>query len=328
MLTGPLGSRVVGMGAALLLCAGLGCTPSTKKECTADDQCSSGQACRSNRCETVENTTDAGNLVRMDASVAGADASQSDAATQQNGDSGMVVGPCPHNDDGVLTSDELPLALNVEARFIAATSDGGITVDLVGHAEDGGTVWDFTGMQPGDAPQQVVAKPLTGAWFESSFPDGGYYVPLDGTGESLGIYQRTATQVVLLGVASRTPDLTLLKENPPVTVLKFPLQMGTSFSTTTVNSGTLNSYPLYYSSDTYAFTVDGRGIVRTPAADYPSLRVRVEQTVQIGLLQYKWIRYSFVTACFSQVANVSSLEGETNLLFTRAGELRRLGLPQ
>jgi hypothetical protein len=315
------------MAAALVAAWVSACTPNNVTECAADDQCTPGQACRNNRCEALPNPTDAG-LARMDASVETPDASTADAAMQQTGDAGNMGGPCQNNDDGILTSEELPLGLNVEARFLAASSDGGILVDLVGTPADAGMMWDLSAAIPGEMPQQVVALPLTGTWFGPEFPDGQYYVPLDGSGDTLGIYKRTPTEVLLLGVASKVVDKTLLKENPPVAVLKFPLSVGTTFTTTTTNSGTLSSNPFYTSTDTYAFNVDARGRIKTPAGEFSVLRVRVEQTVQIPFLfPYKWVRYSYVAACYSQVANVASVQGETELLFTHAAEVRRLGLP-
>jgi hypothetical protein len=312
----------------------LGCTTnSVVQECTADDGCQSGFQCRAGQCQRITNRADAG----ADAGINTADAGNTDGggsadAAMQQGDAGGMGGACQHNDDGVLTSEELPLALGVEARFVAAMADGGIPVDLTGTVINDKVTWDLSAALPNDTQTTVVAEPLTGRWYADYYPAGQYAVALDGTGDTLGIYERTATEVKLLGVVSRTPDATRLTLNPPVVVLRFPLVLGQTFSTTTTNSGTLEGNAFYTSTDTYDFTVDGSGRLRTPAGEFSVLRVRVEQTASVPIivfpfeLNYRWVRYSFVAPCYSQVANISSVQGETMLGFTRAAEVRRLGL--
>lgn len=324
------------VGTALVGAAG--CTTRATSECVADDGCSNGTRCRDGVCVATGTgvdggggRTDGGPGVDDGGPVAG-DGGTADAAPHNNGDAGLS---CVGADDGVLTAVELPLSLGVPLRMVASGSvDGGVAVNLAGTiAGDGVLVWDFSGALPGDESVTITAEPLAGKWFETEFADGGYVAPLDGTGDNLGIYQRSETQVVLLGVASRTPDDTLLKHDPPVTVLRLPITLGQSFSTVTQTRGTLQGNAFYSSTDTYDFLVDGRGRVKTPAGEFSTLRVRTEQTVVVPILifpftaTYHWWRYTFLSSCYSTVAAVGSLQGEDQPEFTRASEVRRLGLP-
>lgn len=331
--------RGIALVALLAALAASGCSSSGETACTANDQCPSGQACRAGECVTLDTMT-MGDAGRRDASA------RSDGAVQENpdagsagdaGDAGMMgPGECQFNDDGVLTAEELPLALNVESRFVEARGrDGGVPVNLMGAVDNSGHLtWDFSGALPGDGPATITAKPLSEFWFGPEFQDGQYAVPLDGTGENFGIFRRTANSVDLLGVASRDPDYTLLKYEPEVTVLKFPMMLNQTFSSEVHTSGTFQTNAFYTSTDTYHMTVDAQGDVVTPAGRFPVLRLRIEQTVSVPIfvwpfsLDYKYVQYSFMAACYSQVAHVASMQDEEELNFTHAASVRRLGLTQ
>lgn len=316
-----------------------GCS-NNETACSANDQCASGQACRDGECITLESMLqgDGGMLGTSSSSAGSVEGSSSmggSSGVPVSSSSTMGASGCQFNDDNVLTADELPLALNVESRFIEARGvDGGVPVDLTGTMVDGRRRWDFSGALPGDAPATITAKPLTDYWFGEHFENGQYAVPLDGSGENFGIFRRTTEVIELLGVASREPDYTLLKYDPAVTVLRFPLSLNQQFLSEVSTSGTFENNAFYTSTDTYRMTVDAAGDVVTPAGTFPVLRVRIEQTVSIPILvwpwslDYKYVQYSFMAACYSQVAHVASKQDEEELVFTHAASIRRLGLPQ
>jgi hypothetical protein len=313
----------------------LGCPTTTGGQCSADDGCPVDTFCRGGVCVRDEGDsgtgrTDSGNPDASTLGDAGAvDASGTDGSVTPDAGQG-----CIGADDGVLTSLELPLSLGTPLRMVETHVDGGVPVSLTGTvAGDGVLEWDFSAALTGDTPVQIVASALDGQWFASEFPEGGYVAPLDGTGTTLGIYKRTDAEILLLGVASVAADETLLKHDPPVKVLRFPITLGQSFSTQTTTTGKLPGNAFYNSDDTYDFLVDGRGRVKTPAGTFSTLRVRVKQTVVVNIfvfpftVTYSWWRYSFLSSCYSTVAAVSSKQGEEASEFSSAAEVRRLGLP-
>ncbi|MBI5495988.1 MAG: hypothetical protein HY904_13265 [Deltaproteobacteria bacterium] len=322
--------------AVAALPAALACTPTTEKECAADDQCAVGLVCRGGRCLRNDTGTDAGSPDAGGAPDAGGsvDAGNTpDAATQHDGGQADAGAACPHDEDNTLTAAELPLALGVPVRFLEAADAGPLAVDLVGTVASGAVQWDFTGAVPGDRPIEVSALALDGLWFKDHYPEATYVVALDGAATLYAVYRRTATELTLLGEASAALDVTRTVHTPPVTVLRFPLVLGVSFSTTTQTTGTLEGNPFYLSNDTYELTVDAAGRVLVPAGSFHTLRVRLVQDVSVPIavwpfaLNYHWVRYSFMTPCYGVVTQVVSQEGEAEVVFTQAAELRRLGLP-
>jgi hypothetical protein len=312
---------------ALVVVAG-GCTPKDRQECIASDQCDPWERCVDGQCILVE---DAGSA-RPDAGRDGGHTLRADAGGPV--DAGPHGGLCPHVDDDTLTSQELPLAMGVPIRLTESRSDGGVPVDLMGDLDpDGGTVWRLDGPLPGDHPVTMTAQPLDGYWFGSHFADGGYVAPLDGTGELLGVFRRTDTALEMLALVSREADKTRINYDPPVMVLKLPLALHDSYTSVVRASGTLDGNPFFSSTDTYQTKADARGTLVTPGGTYPVLRVRIVLDVSIPMavwpfeLNYHYVRYSFMTPCYGQVAHVASREGEQTLLFTQAAEVRRVGLP-
>ncbi|MEW5853795.1 MAG: hypothetical protein AB2A00_33780 [Myxococcota bacterium] len=336
MVAAPTFPRLIALAALLAgtVAAVPGCSGTA---CSANDDCPLETVCRAGQCvgadEDPHGVLDAG-LSRTDGGTQRGDAATAhgnDAGGQ--GDGGRPGGACPFDDDGVLTAEELPLALNVESRFVEARADGGIPVDLVGTTDSQGLrVWDFSAAAPGDQAFTLEALPLDDLWFGNRFPQGAYAVPLDGESTNYAIYQRTESVVQMLGVASQEPEHTLLTYDPPVDIVRFPVTLNQAFTSNTDVSGTFEGNTFYSSSDTYDLSVDARGHLVTPAGTFPVLRVRLQHQVDVPIafwpfvLTYKYIRYSFMTPCYSQVAYVASLEGEEELQFSTAAELRRLGL--
>lgn len=309
---------------ALVAGAGSGCGR-LFAQCEGNDDCGDAEVCIDGQCQ-MRAARDAGTTT----------SSSSGSVTTWDGgefpDAGSPGQVCPHNQDFTLTSEELPLAIGVVSRFVAASPDGGVDVDLAGTVVDGGRVWRFDAPLRGDHQLEVAAQPIANQWYASRFPDGGYVVPIDGEARHVGVFRRTANAILLVGAASTHPDDTLLDYDPPITVTPLPVSLGDVFSSTTHNSGTFEGTSFYSSNDTYETTVDAAGAVVTPAGWFPALRMRTVQTVKVPMLvwpfelDYRYVRYSFMTPCYGQVVSVASFEGEEQTLFTKAADVRRLGL--
>lgn len=329
-----------------VLAAPAACVPAATA-CRADDECDDGETCVDGVCDDGDGdadggapATDAG--VDEDAGTPQHDAGSDDAGRPLDAGHVVVAQPdgggtglpgCPVVHDDQLTAAELPTSLGIELRFIEAKSDDGIPVDLVGElADDDVREWRFEQAMPGDGPIGVVAEAIDGKWFAAEFPGASYTTKIDSAGVNYGVFARDDDAIRILGVASAEEGTTLLKYDPPVDVVQFPLALGASWTSTAANAGTFESNDYYQSTDVYETTVDAVGRVVTSAGGFDVMRLRVVQSVDVPIiffpfnLHYQWVRYSFVTACYGEIAHVDSLEGETENVFTTAGLVRRVGL--
>ena len=338
--------RLIHLSAVLLLATAC---PGPAAECTAADECAADEVCRSGQCEAADDVADAGadvgdggvepDVTPMDGgSVDGGGTVVDDGGTTPTPDPEPTDGGssdrCIPNHDGVITAQELPVALGFAARYIATGSEEEpVDVDLVGEVIDDVRTWRLDGTLAGDTPVSLGPVTLPDMWFGDDFAEGDYAAPLDAQQTAWGVFKREGNALLLLGVASDVEEDTLLIYDPPVTTAQFPLQDGDTFSSTTSVSGTFEGNPFYLSTDTWTVTVDGRGNLLTPAGTYDVLRVRtvLELSIPIAVfpfsLDYRYVRYAFLTECLGQAAYVASTEDEEQLEFTSATEVRRLGLP-
>ncbi|MEW5737328.1 MAG: hypothetical protein AB1938_00290 [Myxococcota bacterium] len=250
---------------------------------------------------------------------------QEDGGTPDAGtDAGMPVG-CQPNRDGVVQRNEIFLQPGLRATFLTS---GSATFDTAGTAQaDGGRFWDFSGPLSGDASRLVETRSLQGTWFESEYPDAGYYTELGQGTDLLAVFGATSDGLYLQGVVSTTDDLfsTRVRYAPWVKVLQFPLRAGDTWSTTTSVSGRFNGVVLGIQSETYSAQVDRVGDAKTPYATFGSLRVRTVMSRTINFVPTLTLRtYQWVTECFGTVATVQSQDNETSTEFTNAKEVRRL----
>jgi hypothetical protein len=116
--------------------------------------------------------------------------------------------------------------------------------------------------------------------------------------------------------------------------LVYPLVDGDSFSSTSAGSGTFEGNAFYSSTDTYESTITGRGIVTTPAGDFPVWRIQTHQQVDVPIVVFPFVftvehrQVIFVTACTGVVVSVTSAADATDFAFTQAQRVRRVGLPE
>jgi hypothetical protein len=150
----------------------------------------------------------------------------------------------------------------------------------------------------------------------------------DAAGDSLAIYAQDDDALRLLGIASATPDQTLLAYDPPVALHRFPLADGDAWTESGQVGGTLNGLP-YRSEDTYEIEVDGTGALALPHLAFTQAhRVRTLVTIvpAAGGVTVTRRQVSFLFECFGEVARATSRDGETAEDFTFAAEVRRFSL--
>jgi hypothetical protein len=243
-------------------------------------------------------------------------------------DSGTGVA-CRPNLDGVIARGEVVFAPGVEVRY--RTNPTGTAAPVNPRGEDVGNGrrrWDFSSVA-GDRVTLSLQR-TEGAWYASAFPEAQYAAALDPRVSSLGVYRAGDTSVDLLGVVGPRMELgTRVRYETPVPILRFPLQMGATWTaeTRTAPDATVENLPVA-SRDRYVVTVDARGEVRTPAITFTDalrLRVEVTQTFPSGTGSRR-IQYLWVAECYGEVARITSQDGEVNPDFTLASEYRRLDL--
>jgi hypothetical protein len=283
-------------------CSGAGAAPG----CLVDADCASGVCLADRTCGAADGASDGG-LGDADGGVEGADggAAGADGGAQACG-----------NGDGRITRDEVTFRAGLAANFRVAAD---ATVRLAG------TTWDFAAMQAGDADARVTLEPVAGRWFAGKYPQATYATRLASDSDLLGVFQAREDALVLLGIASpqNTGLYTDVAYEPPVTVLKFPLQVGATFATNAVVSGVAKGVATYY-VENYESRVDAAGQVRTPYGTFPALRVRTNRTQTVGGFVTTNKQVLFAAECFGVVASVRSNPYEASDDFTSAAELRRL----
>lgn len=263
----------------------------------------------------------------QDAGTEEPDAFMVDAARRDVGPIDASSGFCSQNHDGVIERHEVGFIVGASLTMRAATAT---PVDLTGTTSGGMRHWDFSGPMSNDEDVMLGALPVTGAWYASMFPTASYAARLSVTSENLGVFEVQDGQLLLLGVVSPTDSgifsRTNLTYDPPVPVLRFPLREGDTWTVRSIASGrAMGSVAAV--TENYTFTVDARGALRTPfvSEDFDVLRVRSDLSrTSLGFPIASVRSFAFITECYGTIANVSSQDGETDIEFSTAAEVRRL----
>jgi hypothetical protein len=245
--------------------------------------------------------------------------SASSGASSSSGDAGI----CTPASNSVITHAEVPLQPGLHASFLSAEN---ATVDTAGTmSADGSTAWDFSVMYAGDHSESVDTLPLSGQWFGKDYPGASYAARLSDSSDLLGVFAITDTDLELVGVASPTSGSgqTELMYAPAVVVLQFPLQNDATWSSTSMVTGVAEGVDVLY-TETYQNSVDAFGTLKTPYASFNVLRVNTLLTRVVGALVTTTRTFSFVTACFGNVASVVSNSDEPTVDFTSAAVVSRL----
>ena len=228
------------------------------------------------------------------------------------------------NDSGVITRQLMPIQPGLHANFRAAENVASVSTAGTMNP-DGSRTWDLSVPFSGDHDEHVQTLDLSAQWFGKDFPGASYAARLSDSSDLLGVFTLTATALQLVGVASPTSGAsqTEIRYAPAVTVVAFPIQMGATWSTASMITGTAQGLPVVY-TETYQSSVDAHGSLKTPYATFEVLRVNTLLTRVVGGLVTTTRTYGFVTDCFGNVANIVSNTDELAAEFTTAAEVSRL----
>ncbi len=258
---------------------------------------------------------------------------QTHLADVQAYDASAVAAACVPDLNGRIEASELQPALGVQASY--RVSPAGQPVDVKGYVDDAGhRVWDWSHAATGDALIHISAQPLANQWYANAFAGGQFVVPFDAAGTLDSIYRQDSGGLWMLGMASSQPappeGKTLLPYADPVAILRFPLQVGASWTSTgktLAGQGILHGLP-FASVDTYVVHVDASGRLELPDLTLTqAMRVRTSVTiVPVAGATTTRKQVSFLTECLGEVARATSQTAETQEDFSTAAEVRRLSL--
>jgi hypothetical protein len=252
----------------------------------------------------------------------GPDMALEDSGQDQNTEDQGQPGNCVPNRDGVIERDEVTLRAGLNAKFkVSSRAEFNTAPEEV----EGESVWDLSGDFDGDSLTIVELQEPDSFWFSADFPDATYVTQLSADSDLLGIFKSSETGLELLGVASPEEGFTQtkLKYDPPVEVLKFPIEEGSQWETESSVSGTaLGVFSLY--DETYVTREAGQGILKTPFADFPVTRLRVDLERVVGFVTTTTRQYVWVSECFGTVGTVRSSDNESDIEFSSPSEIRRI----
>ncbi len=235
-------------------------------------------------------------------------------------DPSSILEACVPNRDGVITGDELPVAIGLSASYYTSVD---LAVDLAST-----DAWNLSEERASDEVISLGPIALSDQWYAGNFP-GATFVT-DAGGGLDGVFHQDDQGLFLHGTASQDPDpvgRTLVVYAQPIAVLRFPLADGLAFEGTGAIDGTISGLP-FVGQDEVAVEVVGEGLLDLPYVRFsPVLRVRthVVRRPSTGPIATKR-SISFVFECFGEVAHADSKLDEQNPDFTTAAALRRFAL--
>lgn len=308
--------------------------------CNSGAECASGVCLGNGQCAPV---TDAGKDVAAEAAP-GEDAAK-EASPQEASAEGAVgedasspdaseAGSCA--DDGVIESGEALFAAGVQADYRVSTTVKPFS--SAGTCSGDVCTWDYVALNATTADDTVTNAPLQAQWFahEPEFANATYASILGPVTIGVcsyveyGVYRLDGDALLLVGLVSETDDLyakTKLSFDPPVPVLKFPLQKGASWTIDTVARGHICDSALEYAIDqTYTLQVDKSGTLKVPAGEYPVLRVNMlmDRKLGVGVTATQQRTHMFVAPCAPLVARILGPDGSDAAEFEEAVSARRL----
>jgi len=226
---------------------------------------------------------------------------------------------CTPNRDGMITADELPIALGAKLAYYASTTTPvALTGDVV----------DLSQERASDTVVTLGPVALGGQWYAPQFT-AGQFVVAAGSGLD-GIYHQDSEALWLDGTASQAMSpKTLIRYPQPVAVVRFPVVDGGAYGTAApITDGVISDLP-FIGSDRIDIDVTAIARLDVPYVDFsPVMRVRthVVRTPSTGTPVVGKRTTIFLFECFGEVARAESNQDEPAADFTTAAYLRRFAL--
>jgi hypothetical protein len=229
-------------------------------------------------------------------------------------------GLCTPNGNEQIERDELLFVIPSSGDYTVGSD---VAVDLVGADVAGVTHWDLTADAADDHIEAMTLDPVP-AWAAADFPSGPQiYASLLNKGyDTYGIFEITDSELRLLGAISGDESYGRATYEDPVTLLRFPMTVGDSYSTETSASG-FWGIAVLYNVETYTVDVLARGKVTLPKMlPIDALLVReVAEQYPYGnpFLKRTYTVFLFMAECYGTLVRVL-VDGDPgdNLAFAAA----------
>ncbi|HEY3816494.1 MAG TPA: hypothetical protein VGL81_04950 [Polyangiaceae bacterium] len=288
--------------ASLAVLAGAACSSGTA-QCHVGADCASGACNSSGQCVPAPTGGDDAGGGGFDSGIEAAVESGVEASPGDDAGSG-----CVPDDSGVITRAQVPMLSGVHGTFAISTAT--VTMNTAGTAQpDGTTDWDFSAALPGDQTVIITTNAPQGQWFSSQFTSSTYTSTLSESEPFLGVYQATAAALLLQGVVTPTNGSGEydLSYSPSAEILAVPLQMGTTWTSTSTVTGTADGIPDSTYTEKYASVVDAHGTLKVPYGSFQVLRVQTTLTRTIAITDIETTQtMTFIAPCFGPVARLTS----------------------
>lgn len=252
-----------------------------------------------------------------------------DAAHDYGQASDMLA--CRADNDGEIALSELLFDQTGVVATYRVNPPGTLDrVDVAGQLIDGKRQWTHDSLA-GVLLAMKTEDPRDW-WFGKHFAGATLAIASDAKAETYQVLSLDApnNRMLLMGLASAQPDVTLMVYSSPIEIMRFPLRVGLKLTATgAVDEGKLNNMPIA-TNDTYEVEVDSEGTVLLPRLSFQrTLRMRVKVTsrgpggVTAKALQYQWFH-----ECFGEIVRAVSQPtrdgSEPDPAFEQASEYRRL----
>jgi len=226
---------------------------------------------------------------------------------------------CTPNRDGMITADELPIALGAQLDYYASTN---VAVALTGK------VIDLSAERASDTVVALGPVALGAQWYAAMFPAGQFVVDA-GSGLD-GIYHQDGQALWLDGTASQAMSpKTLVRYPDPIAVVRFPVVDGAAYSTTAqIPDGVISDLP-FIGTDKVDIDVTAVDRLDVPYVEFsPVMRLRthVVRAPSTGTPTVGKRTTILLFECFGEVARAESKQDEPTADFTTAAYLRRFAL--
>lgn len=337
-------SALIVVSALMLTASAAGCGEDEAGPCRVAADCASGICLPDGRCalfpegdgevfvpdtpdgeapdgETNDDAAEADSGAGDTTDTSAPDTADSSETTSPETDGSDTTQSCLPQGDGRVTRAEVPIAPGLQATFLVASD---VEFDTRGDAQ-AAVRWDLEQSFAGDTKVLVTTLDPANTWYGPLFPTATYATRLADGEDLLGVFEAKDDGLYLLGVVSPEDGLfrTELIYDPPAKLMAYPLELDTTWTSTSSVSG-LTSGVLTFASETYEGLVDARGGLSTPFADFDALRVILTLDRWVGAALYFDVSQLFVTECFGTVATLRSEAYVSGPEMTTVGELRRL----
>ncbi|MBU1432831.1 hypothetical protein KKF91_20010 [Myxococcota bacterium] len=295
---------------ALLALSALGCASedSPQVACHVNADCPANQAC-------VEGACRAG--CRQDEDCAGGQlcAANGQCMSQRDGGGLDDVGlgdptRCVPNGDGRLDRGEFTLAPGAGAPFVTRTDAAGIRLALAGVDDgEGGLRWSIR-------PEGETQRSYSAIWSPDLFPAGAYFptasyaTTLPASPGLIAFFELSATRLRILGLADARGEQTRLTYDPPLDVLRFPLEVNDTWTVSSRVVGLFLGAEVEL-MDQATTRVRAVGRLDVPAGALPAIQIitQLERTFERAGFSQIYTEVDFLSECGGFIARAVSHEG-------------------